>query len=407
MMTRIIVAILLMMELAIIPIAAQDVEQPKIVSSMRWSPQGDRLLIMGIRQSKTYGVWLYDTNLQPLMMRPRDEMLTTGWSSDGQRIFIGGDVFDATTFELLFRTESGSKILDWSEDGTELLGWIPYEQIGFFDAQSGKLIRTIDIRDGERIPDQLRWSPNGAYIVLVYGLKSHIISTLDGHLIATLDGKYPNGLSWSPDSRYLAGSIFVEVESGTPHTITYNDSIFASVMVWDATTGKAVQTYSGLADIPFFFHWHPYNGQLVGGSGRGLVYVWDTKTRQQVKAFTLNDELIDFAFSPAGGRLIFSPYLRVGPEGERFVEQRKAFPQSDYWSQDYADGLLKVIVIDPSLENLNDIESRCVPADVIAQLPDAETDTDTYIEAVEQNEAIAPGCAADLVAVAEAMQDQN
>ena len=107
---KILILLMAMMWIAIIPIAAQDVEQPKTIASMKWSPQGDRLLIMGIRQSKAYGAWLYDTNLQPLMMHSTDEMLTIGWSPDGTRIFIGGDVFDAITFEMLFTTESGWSI---------------------------------------------------------------------------------------------------------------------------------------------------------------------------------------------------------------------------------------------------------------------------------------------------------
>lgn len=87
------------------------------------------------------------------------------------------------------------------------------------------------------------------------------------------------------------------------------------------------------------------------------------------------------------------------------------------WSQDgtridYLGGLVQIIVPAPSLERLRLLTERCGMADVTegALLAQAEmSHLPAFIQQVEtlNEDQIPPGCAADLIAVAQALQAQG
>ena len=413
------ILLLAMIWLYITPAAsiAQEIERPRFLTKLQWRVQDDLAIALGKRQEEGYGVWFYDANLQPLRMLPflPDQATILKWSPDGTRFLMGRDIVYTETFKVVASLPSQSLSLgDWSHDSTQLLAWVDRWKttwLGFFDVEQGMFVRQIPVKNAIG-DDSVFWSPDNRYFLRPYSDKPHeIISADDGHLISKLireDHSYMGVFSWSPDGSYLAGSLIEEVESDTPGILPDALSpMIASVAVWDILTGEIVQFFSPLHDFVTAVTWHPYKPLLAVSTSASLIYVWNTETGREITAFTLEDRVYGLTFSPFGGLLIASVSPIPDSYQAHILEQRKAFPQNDYWSQDYADGLLKVIVLDSSLENLNDIESRCVPADVMAQLPDAATDIDAYIEAVQQNEAIAPACAADLVAVAKALQDEE
>lgn len=417
-MKRIVVVIFLMIAMCIASVAsiAEDVEKPRRLSDLQWRTQGDLALALGIREEGGYGVWFYNANLQPLHMLPfpPDQAMIVKWSPDGTRFLMGRDIVDAETFEVISSLPSQSLSLgDWSHDSTQLLAWVDrwrWTWLGFFDVEKGMFIRQIPIKNALG-DDSVFWSPDNLYFLRLYPYeRDDIVSAEDLTFIAKLDTDFDViSHAWSLDSQYLAGGILSTVDADTPGILPQAlPPTLASVIVWDVLTGKTVHKFSPLPAFLRFIVWHPYKPLLVAGSLDGLIYVWNSETGEQLKAFTLEEDLYGLTFSPFGGRLVATTFTTINTDlREIGEEQRKAFPHQDYWSQDTVDGLLKVIVIDPSLENLRDVETACVPADLIAQLPDAETEFAAYIDAVQQNDAIAPGCAADLVAVAEALQDTD
>jgi len=93
---------------------------------------------------------------------------------------------------------------------------------------------------------------------------------------------------------------------------------------------------------------------------------------------------------------------------EYSVESRAAEVVVDYAMQSLANGALDIVVPAPSLERLQAIQSTCMTAPAVGQMDTQALTVDALPEYVAQVEAltdaeIPPGCAADLVAVAEAL----
>jgi WD40 repeat protein len=300
--------------------------------------------VRGQGEDRGWDLWIYDADMQPLALLTDYIDETFGWVKEGEYFFIGRTIFDVHTLKEVYTIASMSGILGWSGEREELLALLPDYKRGFFDAHTGQFTRSLSI--GPYV-EGIIWSPDGNSIVLADGHTTRIVSADNGHTIAVLDKDYASGLTWSPDSHYVAGFTLTEVEPGTPNTLPYAaGAVIASAVVWDTDTGKAVQTYSGLQVVPVFLRWSPDNTQLIGGSSLGLVYVWDLVSEQQLKSFTLPHALYDLVVSPLGGRLFAVAYPAYGELGEHFAEQRTIFPQGDYWSQDFMSGLGTVIVIE-------------------------------------------------------------
>jgi len=396
-------------------VSPQEVKSPSRVFSFEWQPQGEFLLALGRQPDEQWGLWLYNADLQPLRMFPLQDSSLARWSPDGTRISVDREIIDARTFETVSHLDSAaSSISDWSEDGSQVLAWLDvnHKKLGLFDAQSGNLLGQIPIQG---TPEGVVWSPNDAYLLLIHptGIRE-IVSANDGHVISTLDVNMGMEFSWSPDSQYIAGSMLTPVDAKTPGIIPYSlPPAIASVRVWDMSTGKTVQNYSPLEDYFTVLRWHPYDSQLVAGSPNGLIYAWDIKTGQSIKAFTIPETLIDIGFSPLGGRLTVSTFpITTTQQSEVLALQRQNFPQDSVWSRSYVGNLLKTVILDPSTEQLSNIQARCAPAEDF-QIPLFETLTvDTiqltsYIDAVKADASIPKGCAADLIAVAEALQAEQ
>jgi len=396
---------------------AQATQLPRDLTQLDWQEQGETLLALGSQYDGQWGLWAFDANLNIQRQISLDGYKVVKWSPDGARFSIDRDIIDATTFKVILTLEkAGSGIGYWSQDGSQVLAWANAEQteLGLFDSQTGELIRQILIKGR---PDSISWSPNNAYLLLVQASgETEVISATDGHLISTLDTEFASGLSWSPDSQYLAGGITTSVTANTPGRLPDSASPrVASVVVWDALTGKTVRSFSPLPDFFRIVRWHPFKPIIVAGSPRSLIYVWDVQLGEQLEAFTLKEELRDLSFSPFGGRITASVFPVTNQQDQQLAQEQRGFPQGLYWSENFADNRLQTIVIDPSLEKLSEIESVCLPSSARSSLAIADILVDdadnsslnTYIEVVQTDPAIPKGCAADLIAVAEALQDEQ
>ncbi|MBW4437804.1 MAG: WD40 repeat domain-containing protein [Pleurocapsa minor GSE-CHR-MK-17-07R] len=377
-------------------VQAQDMEPPTIISDVRWHPRGEGLLVTGRAGPGVFGVWRFDTDLQLLTMLRTENLVSIAWSPDGMRFSTGGEIRDARSLELLLTLNANSGIGGWSPDGMQVLAWADELSLGLYESRTGELLRTISV--GEIVPDAVSWSPNGAYFALLLptGI-TNIISAEDGRQIASIPMAYPIGLRWSPDSQYLAAAFYTEVEPGTPNILPYALSpTIAFVMVWDALSGSVVQEFSGLPALPLEFSWHPQRPELAGGAGEGIVYIWNIETEEQ-ELFRSLSALTNLEYSVFGGRLVVGSWRenQVAFDTQPF-EMASPIEQV----QDVVPDTLVLIVPDPSIERLNAIAAACdAPVSPSIDM----TDYITQVEALPAD-SIPPACAADLVAVARALE---
>lgn len=392
--------------LGITVISAQDVEMPAIISAVKWHPHGEGLLVTGRASPGVFGMWLFDTDMRLVRMFPNENRVSADWSPDGTRLSMGRNILDVQTLEVLLTLDAKSGIGGWSPDGSQVLAWVDENHLGLFDSRTGEVIRTVAV--GEMIPEAVSWSPNGEYFVLFQPVgTTNIISAEDGRQIATVPIEYPVGLRWSPDSRYLAAAFTTRVEPGTPNTLSDAASpTVASVVVWEALTGSIVQTFSGLPALPLMLRWHPQRPELAGGAGQGLLFVWNIETGEQENIFRTISALTSLDYSPFGGRLV------VGSRTpDQVVFDGRSYPMAGQvgWSRDVVTETLQMIIPDPSVELLESVETVCVPESQAEALPNVDATTQdltAYVEAVRQNSRIPPGCQAELLAVAEAIQSR-
>jgi WD40 repeat protein len=251
-----------------------DRNVPTVISSVKWEPNGERILVTGRGQPEHWAVWLYDAQAtqSPVEVLSYEEPVSVHWSPDGSRFSVGHNIVDAQTLDItLTLNDAASGIGGWSPDGTQVLAWADDTQLGLFDTTTGRLVRTVSV--GDEKPDAVGWSPNGEYLALVQPTgDTDIISADDGRHITTIPMEYPMGLRWSPDSRYLAAGFTENVEPGTPGTLPDAASPrVASVMVWETLTGKVVRRFDGLLDWAAVIRWHPQQPEIAAGTPIGLV----------------------------------------------------------------------------------------------------------------------------------------
>jgi len=389
---------------------AQDIQPLVFAFVLRWSPNGEQLLITGRSDPDVWGLWVYDASLRPLRFfmlgTTSGSLISPSWNPQGTRFAINRDVVDATTLEPIFTLKADSNIGAWSQDGSLLLAWADETHLGLFDADTGDLVRKIPA--GKERPEALSWSPNNEYFLFVNesGI-SEIRSASDGRVLRILEGEYGMGLSWSADSRYLAGSLTTSVEPGTPGTLPFALSpIIASVNIWDAASGKIIRTFSGLSAAPSLLRWHPHKPELTAAAPEGVIYVWNIETGEQIYGFTSEININSLTYSPSGGTWLVSG----SPRPQTVEEETKGvYPQEAYWTRDIIANTLQVIVIDPSVEKLREIETTCrlvASPSLLSATDIVAADTAqirSYIDAVKAAATIPPACAADLIAVAEAL----
>jgi WD40 repeat protein len=382
-------------------ISAQDAEMPTIITDAKWQPLGEGLLVTGRGGPDVFGLWLFDTDMQLVRFFPTENLVSADWSPDGTRISMGRNILDSQTLEARLTIEANSGIGGWSPDGTQVLAWADEHHLGLYDSHTGALVRTIPV--GEMIPDAVGWSPNGAYFALLQPIgRTDIISAEDGRQLATVPMEYPIGLRWSSDSRYLAAAFTTIVEPGTPNTLPDAASpTIASVVVWEALTGTITQSYNGLPAVPLRLRWHPHKPELAGAASEGLIFIWNTETGQEAQIYRTIAELTSLGYSPFGGRLIVGGWL----ERQSWYDTQ-SFPMARQvrWSQPVVANTLETIVLDSSIEQLQSIGRQCnVPINVLNRL-NALDRVPEFVTEIRANNQIQRGCAAELLALAEALQ---
>ncbi|GEM_PF-3080366 len=188
---------------------------------------------------------------------------------------------------------------------------------------------TSDVLDAAFSPDGRRIVTAGADdTVRVWDART-------GEQIAQLEGETQlvQRVMYSPD-----GSLIVSVGQNQV------------VNVWNAETLQPVGYSPLTATVPLFASAFSPDGSLIAagggrtssGSNEGIVYLWDTRTGEQLAAQTLHSNIVfSLAFSPDGGTL-----HSVGPDGFEGVIDLTTLAQGSATAR-YADIGITAIVLPP------------------------------------------------------------
>jgi hypothetical protein len=152
--------------------------------------------------------------------------------------------------------------------------------------------------------------------------------------------------------------------------------------------------------------WDTNGVRLIVDRFNGRNEIWDTTTGQLIETLSLDRQGGRFlmALSPFGGRLALG---NAAPMSEISSAQGRA----EGVIQTLANGAIQIVVPAPSLERLQAVANACnAPASVERLLPtsDAAGQLAAFVSSVEAlpEDTIPPACAADLIAVAEALRSR-
>jgi WD40 repeat protein len=403
-----VLGLMLLILLSFAGIAEAQLTVPSDISSMRFNSSGDRIAI-----TSSDGIRIYDAEfnlIQTLLNQNDTSYRLSAWSLDGTHLMINGSqIYNSTTLQPVKTITAAFGFGGWSMDGS--LFWTLASDvcgIAIVDPLQDEIIQSIPT--GELCIESALWSPdNSRFLTLDRGAIT-LIGIRGGNTITDyqIDG-FPRVAIWSPDSAQVAVAITTEVPLGTlgSHPTTSSGVIY-SLRIIDANTGETIQHFDLLEANTRRLFWDVYTNQLTAIMDTNAMVTWDLDTNQRVDSYVFARGMSEVAQSPYGGRVLveFDETIPLTVTSEVLV------PMSNELSvASYLNGLVQVIVPAPSLERLQTIQAACVSATVEAQLgqPTTVDVLPQYIAQVEAlNEAeISAGCAADLVAVAQAVLLEN
>jgi len=391
---------------------------------MDWSQDGSKLAV--ITQDN---LTVYDEVLTPLASVALPDNISRFSvraliSPDGSRMILGRQILDSTTLQPIIEITDPIRLYSgqWGRDGTE----VAYRGVSasrdrdnemrFYSSVDGRLLRVFSSLNWQRSSDDVEsyiWSPNGRYFYARGGGNAILILDAEkGTLVSQhqIDTDTIFTASWSPDSTKLALATTKLVELNTPGSIPEtgmtDKSRLNSILILDIASGNVLTKITSSAR---YIVWHPEGTQIAGTDYQGELSIWDSATGVLVKTYSIPSSVELLQYSPYGGRLMVG--IAIAPDTQSMNED--IFARSWAAQKEVADGLIQFFTPDASTELLDTIEAACVPAKAIAKLPSAEmlmadtTTAEAYVQAVQADTSIPAGCAADLIAVAEALQDEQ
>lgn len=278
-----------------------ELSVPGLGGLLDWSPEGvfategpEETGLIDIRDAATghrARQWKgHDIDVNDVAFSPDGSMLaTTG--DDGKL-----KVWDPATGDLLSSFSGEGQVWgpSFSGDGSLVAAAWPDEgHVRIMDPSTGRVVQVIENVEGG--PHDTALSPDGDHIAVAPFdlLEGFVFDVASGDLLFDLkDHVYPiNGISWSPDGRWIATAA--------------NDS---SARVWDATTGESELHLRGHTGILVSADWSPDSRRLVTAGIDGTAKVWEITPDGAQELMSLGAQGtragIAAAFSPDGSHVI-------------------------------------------------------------------------------------------------------
>jgi len=368
------------------------------------------------------------------------------WSLDGNQIAGADDsgsihIWNAGTGQSLLEFqghEGGVTSLSWSPDSSRLASVSPLDGlIRIWDTTNGKLIAELT---GDRNPADaalVAWNPQGNMIVSVtantdggFPLRFWSVQNDTYQLLPMSASVAAFDIAWSPDGSKLAVAdyravyVFDDFSANVLEPRSISPFRFAiawspdgnklaaanldgTVQVLRADNGEILaslgSTISDTQQRAASLTWDKNGMQVIIDRFSGTTEIWDTTTTQLIETLSLNRQGGRFlmSLSPFGGRLALG---NAAPVNDSISAQA-----TGDIVQTLANRAVQIVVPAPSLELLDTIAKQCGTA------PDVEQSLTTSIAANQLDiltstvesltaEQIPPACAADLIAVAQALE---
>lgn len=369
-----------------------------------WSPDGTRLAVFA-----TNGVFIYSREFQLIQHHQHNITVPTGiWSPDGTKLLAVNQILDADTLDVLLEVDGYPR--GWVSNGTQLFG-IRDHEIYILDAITGMLVRTIPL--DIQIEHALS-SPDGTHILTSVANGIFVIDIDRGDRVTQYLQSVENiyNYVWSPDGNQVAYSATTRVPVGTPgsYAISADWAVLYTVKLIDSQTGAVLHTSEPLPAPVDSFVWSQKQPRLAGQL-LDITYIWDTETLVLLDAFSIiGNSTGRIAYSPYGGILAVGVNPYTQPRAA--VQQLQPDLPAASAIASFADQTIQVIVPDVSLDLLRAVLEVCGLLTPTQKKFMTETETShlpAFIQRVESlsNDQIPPGCVADLIAVAQALQAQG
>jgi len=258
------------------------------------------------------------------------------WSPDGKLLLLASDkiyIYDALTLKQTRMIDAGDWVngLAISPDGTVLA--VIARDVKLYDMTTGSQLRTLprtNISSGAASGYFLAFSPDGKTLAVVIEETVKLFDVASGSETGTLVVKGAFAIAFSPDGRTLAsagwgsGLKLWDVVSGQ-QALSFGDMMLGTnrvaflpkgnrlvsvavssdpIRLWDATDGRALQTFTGHKDTVNSLSFSPDERLMATASNDVTIKVWDVASGDELQTLIGHTNGVQsVAFSPDGTRL--------------------------------------------------------------------------------------------------------
>ncbi|MBW4437794.1 MAG: hypothetical protein KME04_11705 [Pleurocapsa minor GSE-CHR-MK-17-07R] len=382
-------------------VQAQDTDSTTRITRVVWSPDGTRVAT-SYRDGRILIDSLEGQQQRLLLQADTSRILGLAWSPDGQLLASGSTspdnalrIWDAITGEQVHVVaDFGLDILTvtWSPNGQYILAVTaePFNTPSNAVLVDSTTLQSTTFSTGA--VSDIAWNLDGtqaAFSNISFNVEVRNVASLDLASRYMYDAPFIPGLlnqlikvTWSSTGEYIAGG------TGDGRIIIWRFDSPEPVHVLEGNSYQGENIALAWINELYFDD----SGQYVTSVSRdGTLRRWVVETGNLVSEQMVTPQYAA-DFSPYGGRLALGLAL---PEN-------MAATQVDLVVETLASGAIQIVVPDPSIDRLNTIAAACdAPVSPTTDMAD-------FIAQVEAlpADSIPPACAADLLAVARALESQ-
>ncbi len=388
------------------------------LSAIQWSPDGSKLAISTFSDVYVYdedfrllGQYLTDASpSDPNHVRPNPR-----WSPDGTRIAAGRMILDAATVTPSSTTDSIFPLGQWSPDGRYAISLAAdYRGTEWYDAQTGTLARKVVFRDLIVSVTQFPFlSPDGTRFVSRVG--NDLLTILDavtGETLSETDFPYEvSPFVWDNTGTRVAFWSYENTLASTPGSIPQTGNTGRGYLVYvhimDVVKNQVIVKSAPISNYPRWLQWSNDDSMIIGPLGDNSIRAWESSTGELLGEASFPGEIVASDISPFGGRYA----VALGALPPLLAMAQTSGNMTAYPLQTQLEGRLQIVVPAFSNDYLQRVTANCDLQPALERSLMREVGNDTLEAFTERltnmtDSQIPPGCRADLLAVATALQAQ-